>query len=592
MVKCDISHWSISDERIPLLLFAQSLEELLAPYSHDSYRVPALNFHYICHEAVNVIELINDNILDRGNIIPLYAEMKELFLHDEVAQHILGNDFNLLFVKKNAKGEFEKRPLKIDSGKDVDDSLPALKRGLTLILGELDRKDQYYKSLVAEIKNQICYCGSDLLKLDSLRTLSKMFASELINRGYSKYYIYDCVKSKFFSSNTQVTSLNDIDAFFDCFSGVESKYCVYLPIKSLKQRKAIESYGTFKIEENIFEMFDISIPYILKYECTAPDPYCAREEALQLVNFCLSVNQFIKHTSHSFDSKYADVVDTKTGKVTFIKKPEPLIIRGASPCEDLNVKELITACLNLKGGAFQVLQLHSSALLSKNNDNQLINLWTALEVAVPVNRKDGLSRINQISNVLTASLSFNYIAILSEQLFLDIKSVDPSAVQLIESVDYDGDRDLVSKLVALIVLRKYQEKFDILLQQLIHTAPLLVCRLNCYRNAWSNSKALKKFYLAHTTRVSQQIMRIYRTRNMLVHDGSSLPYEDYVLQNLHYYVDLFIKFLNQSYHQGYRSISLIVDAAQFQEQLYLNELSNECELSEETIPKFIFRVLG
>ena len=60
MIKRDISHWTISNSngKIALLLFAQSLEELLAPYSHDSYRVPALNFHYICHEIANVIELI------------------------------------------------------------------------------------------------------------------------------------------------------------------------------------------------------------------------------------------------------------------------------------------------------------------------------------------------------------------------------------------------------------------------------------------------------------------------------------------------------------------------------------------------------
>ena len=155
MIKRDISHWTISNSngKTALLLFAQSLEELLAPYSHDSYRVPALNFHYICHEIANVIELIEENVLDKGNIIPLLAEMKELFLHDEIAQSILGNNFNALFAKKNAKGEFEQRPLKIDSSKEVDDALPVLKRGINLILGELNRKDQYYKKLIATIKN-------------------------------------------------------------------------------------------------------------------------------------------------------------------------------------------------------------------------------------------------------------------------------------------------------------------------------------------------------------------------------------------------------------------------------------------------------
>ena len=92
------------------------------------------------------------DVLDKRNIIPLLAEMKELFLHDEIAQSILGNNFNALFAKKNAKGEFEQRTLKIDSSKEVDDALPVLKRRINLILGELNRKDQYYKKLIATIK--------------------------------------------------------------------------------------------------------------------------------------------------------------------------------------------------------------------------------------------------------------------------------------------------------------------------------------------------------------------------------------------------------------------------------------------------------
>ena len=52
MTRYNISHWSVTDSKTGLLLFAQSLEELLAMHSHDSYKVPALNFHYIGYEIL------------------------------------------------------------------------------------------------------------------------------------------------------------------------------------------------------------------------------------------------------------------------------------------------------------------------------------------------------------------------------------------------------------------------------------------------------------------------------------------------------------------------------------------------------------
>lgn len=108
MTHYGISHWTITEGKCGLLLFAQSLEELLAMHSHDSHKVPALNFHYICFEVLNTIELIEQDILDRGNLIPLFAEMRILFQEDWIAQKFLGSDFDSIFFTKNNKGEYEK----------------------------------------------------------------------------------------------------------------------------------------------------------------------------------------------------------------------------------------------------------------------------------------------------------------------------------------------------------------------------------------------------------------------------------------------------------------------------------------------------
>ena len=201
MIRYDVSHWTITDGKTGLLLFAQSLEELLAIHSHDSHKVPALNFHYLGYEILSVIDLIEDDVLDRGNLIPLLAEMRTLFQQDQIAHKYFGNDFDAIFYKKNAKGEYEKKPIKIETSKEIDALLPALKKGMRFIVSELNRNDQYYHELIQQIKIQITESGEDLLRLDSLYSLTKIIASELINKGYNQSYIYDCIKQTFFIPN-------------------------------------------------------------------------------------------------------------------------------------------------------------------------------------------------------------------------------------------------------------------------------------------------------------------------------------------------------------------------------------------------------
>lgn len=39
-------NWLNNTIETPFLFFVQSMEEMLFPYGHDSYKVPTLNFHF------------------------------------------------------------------------------------------------------------------------------------------------------------------------------------------------------------------------------------------------------------------------------------------------------------------------------------------------------------------------------------------------------------------------------------------------------------------------------------------------------------------------------------------------------------------
>ena len=580
----DVSHWTIETGRCSLLLFAQSMEELLAPHSHDSHKVPILDFHYICYEIKHVISLVEDDVLDRGNLIPLFSEMESLFLSDTIAQEILGTDFHTLFYKKNVKGEYEKNPLKIEKSKDLESVIPDLKRTINYITAEFARNDQYYTKLVGAIRKLIENDSKALPDLHKINSLTRIFASELINKGFSQTYIYDCIKKCFFSF-TPVNSISSFDMFCSLFSSEEKEYTVYLPINSYKQKNALEKFGAFKIEDNIFEMFSASVPFVLKHQCTEIDPYKAREETLALINFCLSINQFILHNKFDYNPLFSEVVEKKSREVFSIKRPELPIVRGYSNAEDIGVRDLLETSLHMRQGVFQVLELHSAALISKNTENQIINLWTAIEVAVPVVRKENHSRINQICNVLTTSLSIEYFKCLLVQFLADIELICRENISVIESIECE--EDTVFKLLAIIALSKYSSEYDQLFTGLLESAPLLACRLDRYKQQWSSTEIISKTYKKHCVRLSQQIMRIYRTRNMLVHDGSTLPYSEYILQNLHYYVDSFVRFVNLYRKKGYTSVQSIIDAAQLHEQLYLYSLGNDVALTDKNYKQFI-----
>ena len=53
MKKRDVSHWIKNEHFEGLLLFAQALEEGAFYYSYESYKLPALNSHYLCYDITH-----------------------------------------------------------------------------------------------------------------------------------------------------------------------------------------------------------------------------------------------------------------------------------------------------------------------------------------------------------------------------------------------------------------------------------------------------------------------------------------------------------------------------------------------------------
>ena len=96
-------NWLNNTIETPFLFFVQSMEEMLFPYGHDSYKVPTLNFHFLCVEILSSIEKIEADIIDKGNMRPMFDELSSVFENDYVARKLYGTDFIACFIIKTIK---------------------------------------------------------------------------------------------------------------------------------------------------------------------------------------------------------------------------------------------------------------------------------------------------------------------------------------------------------------------------------------------------------------------------------------------------------------------------------------------------------
>lgn len=571
MKHVDVSHWDFSNMDRGLLFFAQAIEEMLFHYGHDSLKVPALNFRFLCVEIDNSIKRIEDGIVDKGNMRPLFDELKEMFEHDPIVKKLFGSDFNSLFYIKDAEGEIQRNCSDVIKDPTSDISIKRIKRVVRWLLNEMDIGDRYFLELKETISEIIKAVPYSFAEQERLYNLCKILLTDLINCGYSQEYIYQILNDIFYDGSCPVTDIDStLNAFWECFDFEEKEYIVTLPLKISFLQKHLRHFKNVTVKENKAAVFNNSCKWIVEVPVEAMDPQQAHASAIKTINFFASLLQYNNHRSQPYREKSAIVTHKQSGKTYHLRTPIPLLERGRVLSDEKNNQEIALMVGNFKFSPkklVSVIELHSSAICSSGIDNQLLNLWTIIEILVTVERKNNFSKINQICNTITSVLNAQYVVSLIDQLFSDLQHCVPDVIQA-ELTSAQHGKNSTEKLVAILVLPELNVQRTNIISAL-NDYPLLQFRMEYYSKICSERDKLKAFLTAHRKRLSWHIMRIYRNRNMIVHDGSYFPYIDIIVQNLHCYVDCLIDTINLYAGKGYRSIEAIYTALQQQEYKYM-----------------------
>ena len=582
-------NWSSDTSMTPFLFFVQSMEEMLFPYGHDSYKVPTLNFHYLCIEIISSIEKINADVIDKGNMLPMFNELNSMFTNDYIAQKLYGGEFNNLFYQKNDKGEYNRecRKLKDDPGSDV--SLKIIRKTLSFLVDDMSIDDKYLNTLKKEIEIILNSTNLDIENAQKLSGLSRLLLTELVNRGYSQEYIYAQIKERYYSTGTTIDDpMQEINSFWEMFSFEIHKYKVILPVKRADIKKLLDLFRNVTVLNNNHRLFGNSCRWILEVEVESIDPESARAEAISLISLFVSLKQYNSHISKAYDASQAIVKDIESDKEFYLSGNIPLLSRGRTRSDEQIYKrigEMIHTFPVIGEKMINVINLHSSAMDSRNVSNQLLNLWTIIEVLVEVDKHYSYSKITQICNTLTTVMNTSYVKSLVEQLLLDLKHCCADLDSYLDEV-IKGDTK-TEKMVAMLVLPEFsQVKINLIAS--LEMYPLLKYRIEHYSVQFSDKSALKKLLCNHRQRLEWQIMRIYRNRNMIVHDGSHFPYIDLIVQNLHYYVDTLIDTINYYVGEGYESLEDIYTLLSYRERQYISMLEDPSPIGD----KFVDITLG
>ncbi|MCK0132600.1 hypothetical protein MWU59_13915 [Flavobacteriaceae bacterium F08102] len=527
-------YWKYEKKLEGLLYFAQVLNEVLFDYSIDTYKPNALNAHSITHEALNLLRKVRSKHIPDGNLKPVKEELLLLINKD-------------LVVKSLLKEKLEHYLKLIKEANNIDDLYYSIYSIHTYLAD---------KKYLEEVKNLLIETVIEGKRKRDIFFLTRVFVTELMNYGYSKSYLYNLTNQFFFQQkDNEIDNVNVISEFLDLFDFKEQKFDVFIQApgifwdfrKSLKgvdvkMSKTLKHTDKNVILKSFSKKKKPNDIYLIIKDVEALDHFSARRSGQNKLHFFINLFHLYHHRESlefrnlccvkRLDNNYTLILDEPLNSV---KKQKDFKSTEAALMVEKLIKNLSFSRKNNSLGRFiKALELHKLALSANEEENQLLDLWAAIETLVQKKTESNESRIEQISNSLIPFLSYGYVKGLLLELFKDLSNWNKEKFyELLDSINDDPALRL-NTFIELLVLEENDSKVDDLLGYL-DLFPLLKNRVTLYNSWYKNPKEIKCFIERHSKKLTWQIRRIYRARNTLVHHGNKPQQLPILLENLSSY---------------------------------------------------------
>lgn len=527
-----IEKWDDPANSQGLLFFAQLLEEMLFEYSLDTYKPSVMNTALLCHEALQTIEQVEQGNIKAPNIGHVIAELCATFEKDPVAQAIVAIPYSSFVpTLKNPK-----TPIK-----EVQNVLELLAVQLSGSRYLAKNKDLLIQELLGAQSRA------------SIRRLARTYVTSLIASGFSQKHIRDVTLDFFHFGSNRISGPEAIKEFFDLFPSERSEFkAVFLVDRVFES--AAEAFApmnvmvTRELPEDLnlsafpaFASIGAQRAYAIVSKIPAKDLHSARLTAEQLLKLCATFLRLFHHKQDPAWFHECIVVDTKSGAHKRIPKPTNSMHKCADLIEPVAAKklQLFMNDFSLEHDSFSKFvrsaQLHSMALDSNADENQILNLWISLESLVPSETKaENASNIEHIVASLVPFLCLGYVERLLNNLVKDLLRWNSLAAR--GALRTVPGKKFTDKLARLLALPEFAAERTVI-ESAFRDFHLLRDRFSYLQSIVSSPEAVLAAVDAHRLRLEWQIRRIYRTRNIIVHSGETPFYTRPLIEHTHDYLD-------------------------------------------------------
>jgi hypothetical protein len=572
--------WGDLGELEGLLFFAQRAEELLFDYTLDSYKPAALNSVYICGEAIRLIRDIDQGLINKINLTPVMQELAWSISKDIVAKSLLDLPAEKYLL------DHESEPLQ-----RVRAKLEVLGRTL----------DPYrYLDRCCEVLAEAVRC-SKKLKIDRL---SHLLFTTLINLGSHKSHLYEKTIEFFYRGGepVEIDSPDAIDAYLKKIYPVQHEFEVLFLASSLLSdvKDSAEAAFAVKFHDEIpGELADFAssnqfvpdgVEVIAQVDrIRALDCYTAREEAEGRLGQLRDLFTLYHHKTQICWRNETLIRQCCEEQPRIVVLPKNPIEKGYDQKPERASQQLnrMLQSFRMSGRDFQkfnrAVDFHGLSVSNGDPENQLLNLWIALETIVPTHT--GTAKITQIIDGLLPFLAMNYIWRLVGRLTQDLLRWNRKEVARVLRL-VPGDRKVpLRKKVFLLLVQTDAEDARNQLYSSLKDFHLLRFRVFTMSKSLATPKKAYKMLELHERKVSWQLRRIYRTRNLIVHSGRTPPYVQTLIENGHDYLDQVLLTITRMAGSDYkvRTIEQAFELAHVGRRKLEGALMNADAYTEDTV---------
>lgn len=591
MKQPNLAKWEYKPELEGLLFFASSIEEMLFHHTIDTYKAPALNTHTTIFELGFLGRRLINN---KGNLTTLDYVIDELEtrLHEDPA------------INGKKKKLFEHYISKINSLKIKPQEMVAV---INSLASEIDLF--YWDSILSLIQEIIQQPKEKHVSAN----LAAIFIAEAELRGFSREYIYNYSNRFFFDPAflpKKIVQCSQIKDYLTIFSTQPQTWKVVFKGSSFfeKLNNIIAESKSPSISLSIvddfpndcpkkrFEFFNAN-PNFPKYisievgdRFKIKDPYGAREIAKGYLETITDIYSFLTHEEkfQVFNETY--VLNTITKDVSVLDEPLHQMKCGVDRLNAEQIKAGFDFFIDLYSGKIfthqttdkltKSFRFHKAALESRSLENQLLDLWAALEGLLP-NPSNENARIVSYINYVIPSLVLSY----TNKVFSDLsESLLREGGVIREKIDaIKNDLDPITYISSLIVCKEMEDSRKDIYAYLV-TNPLLKNRIYQVHECFKSKKSILSTITYHKNKTSRHIKRIYSSRNQIVHNATALPYISTLVENLHSYLDTLTSEISKVAITSNSSlgISSILHNLEIKEVEYLKRLDGKDDVECET----------